>query len=205
MDEKIKLRVPVAVEGKYDKIALSSLVDANVITTDGFGIFNNSEKKSLLRRLSENGLVVLCDSDGAGGVIRSHISSFIPKEKIYPLYVPRIEGKEKRKRAPSKEGVLGVEGVPHEVLYERLSELVKRHPELVGDAARGSEEITKTDLFVRGLTGGENSSELRARFAEAVGLPGGMTSGALLSAINMLLTREEFFETCEKLGICEKN
>ena len=125
MRERIKLSVPVIVEGRYDKAKLSEFLDANIICTDGFGIFNKKEKLALIKRLSENGVVVLTDSDGAGGVIRSHIMSAIPKDKIYNLYIPKIEGKEKRKNAPSKEGTLGVEGMNSDLLYsmfEGLSE-----------------------------------------------------------------------------------
>ena len=106
--ERIHIPIPVVVEGKYDKIKLSSVIDANVITTGGFGIFNKKEKLALIRTLAEKGgIVILTDSDGAGGVIRSYIKSALPKEKIYNLYIPQIEGKERRKSTSSKEGTLG--------------------------------------------------------------------------------------------------
>ncbi len=198
MTEKIKLSVPVLVEGRYDKIAVLTVADATVVTTDGFGIFKNSEKKALVKRLSEKGLIVLCDSDGAGGVIRSHVSSLVPKERLYELYVPRIEGKEKRKRAPSKEGVLGVEGVPYEVLRGCFEALVLRHPELAGKEKAAGEEITKLDFYEAGLSGKEDSVSRRARLAEAAGLPASMTANALLAALNMLFTREDFLRLAEE-------
>ena len=118
MSEKIKISLPVIVEGKYDKIKLSSIIDARIITTGGFGIFNSEEKKTLIKRLCENGVILLCDSDGAGKVIRSYIKSFLPPEKVINLYIPKIEGKEKRKREGSKEGTLGVEGINADILRD---------------------------------------------------------------------------------------
>lgn len=130
--DKIKLGIPVITEGKYDKMTLSRVIDANIITTNGFGVFNSSEKRALIKRLSANGIVVLCDSDGAGKLIRSHISSLVPKDKLYQLYIPRIEGKEKRKTAPGAEGILGVEGMSDTVLFEIFEKFLTRHPHLSG-------------------------------------------------------------------------
>lgn len=208
--EKIKLRVPVLVEGKYDKIKVSSVVDAPVITTEGFGVFRDRERLSLIRRLSEDGIVVLTDSDGAGKVIRSFISSAVPPEKIYNLYTPRVQGREKRKKEPSAEGVLGVEGTDTETLIAIFTDFVARHPEAAkrvsvatGDPdgaggtdkteARGGEAVTKTDFFVCGLTGDEKSRQKRDALAKKLRLPPDMTPNALLAAVNMLLTKEEFY------------
>ncbi len=193
INEKIKLSIPVLVEGKYDKIALSSVIDTVILTTDGFGIFNSAEKRALIKKLSENGLIVLCDSDRAGSFIRSRIANFVQKDKLYQLYTPQITGKEKRKSAPSKDGFLGVEGVGATVLYELFSDFVKKHPEAVGDKALARETITKTDFYFAGLSGAENSSEKRDALAKKLGLPNKMTANALLSAVNMLQSREEFF------------
>ncbi|MGM9665283.1 MAG: toprim domain-containing protein, partial [Eubacteriales bacterium] len=102
----MRIKYPIIVEGKYDKIKILSIFDATVITTDGFGIFSDGEKELLLRRLAENSkIILLTDSDGGGELIRSHIKTLLPKEKIINLYTPRKEGKEKRKKTPSKEGV----------------------------------------------------------------------------------------------------
>lgn len=196
--EKIKLKIPVIVEGKYDKIKLSSVVDAVIITTEGFGVFKNKERLALIKRLGEGGIAVLTDSDGAGGVIRSHISSALPKDKIYNLYIPRREGKEKRKERPSAEGVLGVEGIDGETLREIFADFARRHPSVLADGAVESgfaeaEPITKTDFYVCGLTGGPESRDRRNKLGEALCLPPDMTANALLSAANMLMTREEFF------------
>lgn len=197
MTEKIKLSVPVITEGKYDKMTLSRVIDANIITTGGFGLFNSTEKRALIKKLSENGIIVLCDSDGAGKLIRSRISSLVPKDKLYQLYTPRIEGKEKRKSAPGAEGILGVEGMTDDLLREIFGKFLARHPELLGKDAADREVITKLDFFEAGLSGGLNSSSLRDSLAERVGLPRGMTANALLAALNMIITRDEFLSLVE--------
>ena len=196
--EKIKLSLPVIVEGKYDKIALSAVADAHIVTTDGFGIFNSREKRALISRISENGIIVMCDSDSAGGVIRAHLSGIVPKDRLLQLYVPCIKGKERRKNAPSKEGLLGVEGMSAEILRERILALAKIHPEILGGDAVKREEITKADLYEAGLSGGENSAERRDRLALSEGLPAGMTAKALLAALNTVMTRDKFLETVQK-------
>ena len=118
---RIKIDRPVIVEGKYDKIKLQSVIDATIITTDGFGIFNRKEKLMLIRRLAAgSGVIVLTDSDGAGKVIRKYISSALPKEKVVHIYIPEIPGKEKRKQTPSKAGTLGVEGIEQNAALQKL-------------------------------------------------------------------------------------
>ena len=192
--DKIKLALPVIVEGKYDKIALSTVADAHIVTTDGFGIFNSREKRALISRISENGIIVLCDSDSAGGMIRAHLAGIVPKERLYQLYVPCIKGKERRKQSPSKEGLLGVEGMSTEILRERLLSLAEVHPEILGGDALPREEITAADMYGAGLSGGENAAEKRDRVAVAAGLPKGMTQKALRAALGTIMTREQFFE-----------
>lgn len=192
--DKIKLSLPVIVEGKYDKIALSAVADAHIVTTDGFGIFNSREKRALISRISENGIIVMCDSDSAGGVIRAHLSGIVPKDRLLQLYVPCIKGKERRKSAPSKEGLLGVEGMSAEILRERILALAETHPEILGGEAVTREEITKGDLYELGLSGGENAAEKRDYVAAKAGLPSGMTAKALLAALNTVMTRAEFLK-----------
>lgn len=196
MKEKLKIPFPIIVEGKYDRQKVLSVVDARVLTTDGFGIFNESERLTLFRRLSEKTqIIVLADSDGAGKLIRSHICSAIPKHRLIQLYTPRIEGKEKRKAEPSKEGILGVEGMDTELLYELFK------PYTDESAVLSSEEnpLSKTDFFADGLSGGPNSAALRDEFAKAIGLPPGMTANALLSAAKLLVSYDEYKKTMEKL------
>ncbi len=185
MREKLKILYPIIVEGKYDKIKLASLVDGVIITCGGFGIFKDTEKRALLRALArERELIVLSDSDSAGALIRTHLSGIIPKERLINLYTPQLKGKEKRKRAPSKEGYLGVEGTDADLLYSLLL------PYSTQSAPPKRGDITKTDLYILGLSGGADSAKLRDETAKRLSLPAGMTANALLEAVNMICTRE---------------
>ncbi len=182
----MRIRYPIIVEGKYDKIKLDSLVDATIITTGGFGIFNSEEKASLIRRLCERDkIIILTDSDGGGHLIRSHIKTILPPDKIINLYIPRVEGKEKRKRNASKEGILGVEGIEKETLLKLLEPFSEQGEE----KSKGG--ITKSDLYRWGMSGREDSARARADFLKGIGLPANMTANAMLAALNILYTREE--------------
>lgn len=179
--EKLNVHQVVLVEGRYDKIKLDSLIDATILTTDGFGIFKEKEKAALLRRLAaERGLIVVTDSDGAGLVIRNYISSILPKSQVTHLYIPQIKGKESRKAAPSKEGTLGVEGMDADLL-RRLFE-----PFAAGHQLPEWECVTKLDLYEDGLSGSEGSEARRAKLALALDLPSGLSANALIEAINLL-------------------
>lgn len=196
--EKINVRYPIIVEGKYDKIKLSSVVCGNIIATDGFGIFKNSEKMSLLRKLSEKTkIIVLTDPDGGGKVIRSHITSAIPRERLIQLYTPQIKGKEKRKEKNSAEGFLGVEGMEAELLYNLLRPFSVETEDECGEFVRS--EITKVDFFCDGLSGGENSSSRRDALCIRLGLPLNMTANSLLEAVRILCTYEEYKEIVSNL------
>ena len=187
---RLKLPYPIIVEGRYDKLRLQNVVEAQILTTDGFGIFNKGEKRQLLRALSQKTqIIVLTDSDGAGKLIRSHVSSLIPPDRLIHLYVPRIEGKEKRKTAPSAEGVLGVEGMENELLYRLL--LPYSNADAVAERILEN-PICKADFYRDGLTGGEGSVGRRDEFAARLGLPSGMTPNALLAAVRVLCTYEEY-------------
>lgn len=190
----MKIALPIIVEGKYDKITLSALVDAPIITLGGFGIFNSSQKQALLRRLAEaGGVILMTDSDGGGRQIRSFLSSILPPEGVHHLYIPRIEGKERRKRAPSRSGVLGVEGTDRETLLRLLSPFSSQ-----GGRARGG-DVTKLDLYRDGLSGGENSAEKRRALALLLDLPGDLGANALIEAINLLVGREGYLSALEKI------
>ena len=195
--DKIKLPFPVIVEGRYDKSKLSEILDCQIITTDGFGIFNQKEKLALIKRLSQNGVVVLTDSDGAGSVIRGHIKSALPRDKVYNLYIPKIEGKEKRKKTASKEGTLGVEGMDSNLLYGLFSDFASKHAD--GNASIPTGGITKADFYEVGMTGAEYSKSRRDEMASHFSLPSDMTPNALLGALNMLCDKNEFFSVAEKL------
>ena len=197
-NERIVIPIPVVVEGKYDKMKLAQVIDADIITTDGFGIFKKSEKIALIKRLAAGGIILLCDSDGAGGVIRRYVMSAVPKELVINLYIPKIEGKEKRKSAPSKEGTLGVEGMETSLLREMFSSLAERLSER--KTARKGDPITKADLYAYGFTGCKDSSRLRDRLSAAFSLPDGMTPTALLGALNILTDREGFIAAAEAIS-----
>ena len=185
--EKLKIDFPIIVEGKYDKIKIHSIADACVIATDGFGVFKNAERLAIIKRLAERSkIIVLTDSDGAGKVIRSHITSAIPRDRLIQIYTPQVKGKEKRKTEASAEGFLGVEGTE----ADTLRRLLEPFSSGVYDGER--EEIQKADMYEKGLTGASDSSEKRDALAVSLGLPRGMTPNALLSALNVLMTRGEF-------------
>lgn len=182
--EKYAVPYAVLVEGKYDKLALSKIIDAPIFTTAGFGIFTDTEKQALLRKIaSEKGLVVLTDSDPAGFVIRNKLKGMLPRENVIQLIAPEVFGKEKRKKTPSKAGVLGVEGID----ADRLIALFERNG-LIGErAARCPQKVhTKADLYAAGLCGRADSAAKRDAFCEKHDLPHGMTAGALLEAVNLL-------------------
>ena len=190
MTERLKIPYPVIVEGRYDKLRLESVIEAHIIPTDGFGIFKKEEKASMLRALAQKTpLILLTDSDGAGKLIRSHLTSVLPSERVIQLYVPRITGKEKRKNEASAEGILGVEGMERKLLYE----LFAPYANADAVALRMAENpLSKTDLYEDGLTGGEGSREKRDALCIRLGLPVGMTPNALLAALRVLCTYEEY-------------
>lgn len=190
MSERLKIPYPVIVEGRYDKLRLESVIEAHIIPTDGFGIFKKAEVASMFRALAQKTpLILLTDSDGAGKLIRSHLTSVLPKERLIQLYVPRISGKEKRKSEPSAEGILGVEGMERELLFE----LFQPYANADAVASRMAENpLCKTDFYEDGLTGGEGSRERRDALCVRLGLPTGMTPNALLAALRVLCTYEEY-------------
>ncbi len=196
MSDKIRIDKPIICEGKYDKIKLSSILDATIITTEGFGIFREDEKLSLIRKLAaKDGIIVFTDPDGAGLVIRNYFNSVLPKGQVTHLYIPKVKGKEKRKNAPSKEGFLGVEGMEADRLRQIFAPFA-------ADSApqKNVDPITKTDFYVYGLSGGLGSEDKRKRLAAALELPDNMSANALLEAINLLYTKEDFLAALERMA-----
>lgn len=184
---------PVIVEGKYDKIKLSSVIASPIITTDGFSLFNNREKAALIRKFAQNGgVIVITDSDGAGRVIRGRIKSIAGGCPVENIYIPQIVGKEKRKAHASKEGFLGVEGMDVRVLERLLERYVASSP---SDSA----PLAKIDLYELGLSGGKNSAYLRAEVCRELDLPHDMSANALLEAVNLLYSREMFIQTVKNV------
>lgn len=189
----LKINEAIIVEGKYDKQKLSEFIDATIITTSGFRIFKDKEKQVLIRRLAkERGLVIMTDSDSAGLVIRNFLKGIVPSDRIKNCYIPRIEGKEKRKTAPSKEGVLGVEGLSSDVLQSALQNA--GISVLQGSGTVNTTPITKSDLFEMGLSGRENSALLRKKLMQELNLPTYLSSNAFLEVVNSLYTKQEILD-----------
>ncbi len=192
-----KIRESILVEGRYDVNKLKQIVDTQVIETSGFGIFRNEEKRALLRKIAEKrGLIILTDSDHAGFLIRNHLRGMLPKEQVKHAYIPQIEGKERRKTQASKEGLLGVEGMKDEEILSAL----KRAGATFEDYAERPENagFTKVDFYEFGLSGREDSAARREIVLKRLGLPKAMTANAMLEAINLIVTREEFLTLLEK-------
>ena len=186
----IKLKQAVIVEGRYDKIKLKNIIDAPIIETNGFRIFNDKQRQSLIRQIAEKrGILIMTDSDGAGFVIRNFLKGTVDNSKIKNCYIPQLSGKEKRKERGSAEGFLGVEGVPDEVIIEAVR---KSGADIVGEEAQERKEITKADLYSLGLTGTENSAQKRKQLLDKLNLPGYLSTNAMLTALNCLYSLEEF-------------
>lgn len=186
--EKLRVKYPVIVEGRYDKAKLATLMEGDIIQTDGFRIFSDPKKLGMIQRLAEKGaVVILTDSDRAGFRIRGHIAGAVPPERVIHVYIPEILGKERRKAKPSAEGTLGVEGMEAEVLREAL----RKAGVLEGEAPPEREAITKGDLYRLGLSGGEGSRGLREALVERLGLPRGVSANALPGVLTRLVSREE--------------
>ena len=183
----IKLGPVILVEGKYDKIKLSQIFDTTILTTDGFGIFKQKDKVAMLRKLAEtHGLLVFTDADGAGLVIRNFLKGAITGGKVYHAFIPDLYGKEKRKAKGSKEGKLGVEGVPDEIIIQAVE-----RSGAMDETPREKGGITKADLYDLGLSGGQGSVEKRKALLKALQLPENLSSNALLDVLNCMTDVEE--------------
>ena len=202
MADRLKISLPIVVEGKYDKSTLLSMFDTTVVTLGGFAVFNSKEKQMLLRKIAKDGIIVLTDSDGAGKMIRSFLNAIIPKDKIYNLYIPKVSGKEKRKSTPSKEGLLGVEGMGREQLEKVLAPFTVKNGEGGILCKNAVEMITKVDFYKDKLTGADNSASRRDRLALYFDLPTGMTPNALLEALNIITDRDGYERAVKE---CENN
>lgn len=187
----LSIKEAIIVEGRYDKNTLSQIVDAVIIETGGFALFNDKEKQAYIRKIAEKrGIIVLTDPDGAGFVIRNFLRGCVDPALVKHAYIPDIFSKERRKSSPSKEGKLGVEGMKREVLIDAL----RRAGATIDDAPREKSEdkVTKLDFYRLGYTGGSNSREKRAELLKKLELPQRLTTDGLLEAINSMMSREEF-------------
>lgn len=191
----LKVDEAVIVEGRYDKLKLANIIDALIIETNGFSIFNDKEKMNFIKRLAdERGLIVITDSDSGGFQIRRYISSGIDKEKIKHIYIPDVYGKEKRKKAPSKQGKLGVEGMDESVLLS----LFKKADISVSTSKR-LDPLTSYDFYFLKLSGTSNAKENKKKLLKSLNLPEFLSTSSLISYINSIMEKQEFYDYCEKL------
>ena len=193
MEEKLKIKEAIVVEGKYDLIKISRLFDTLIIPTNGFDIYKNKSKLNMLKTVAQkSGIIILTDSDSAGFRIRNHIRNCIGDVSVKNAYIPEIEGKEKRKDTPSKEGFLGVEGISDEIIVNAVMSQTQQ-------IDQAGEKITKTDFFELGLTGGAESGQKRAKLCKKMGLPVKISANQLISALNNIYSKEEFLNLIEDL------
>ena len=194
--DKLRIRQAIVVEGKYDQNALRQLVDTAIFTTNGFTGMKDPALLRLLRQAAETtGLIILTDSDGAGFLIRNTLKSALPAEGVLHAYIPDIAGKERRKRAPGKEGKLGVEGMRPEVLEAALRRAGATFLDETGEAAPKRQAITKADLMALGLSGGPGAAERRKELLHRLELPERLSPNALLEVLNALFTFGELEDT----------
>lgn len=187
MSERIKIEQAIVVEGKYDKIKLSSIVSAVILVTNGYSIFKDAEKLALIRYYAkETGVVVLTDSDSAGFRIRNYLKGAIPGDCLTHVYIPDVFGKEKRKVKPSCEGKLGVEGIDKAVLLQAFAKAG-----VVASHAPAQDAITRMDLYELGLSGKPNSAALRKRLLKRLHLPELLSTTGLLEVLDTMLSRNE--------------
>ena len=193
----VKIRQAIVVEGRYDKNTLSQIVDAPIFETSGFGIMKDKMQLALLRRVAkELGLVVFTDSDGAGFLIRNYLKGVIPSQQLLHAYIPDVYGKEKRKASPGKEGKLGVEGMPPQVILDSLKRAGATFDETDLPPKGG---ITKQHLFTLGLSGSQDSAQKRKKLLKKLELPEHMSANAMLQALNILYTHQELIKIMEEL------
>ena len=191
MNGKIKLDRAVVVEGRYDAAKLSGIVDGTILVTDGFGIYTDKAKQTLLKTLARKcGLLLLTDSDAAGFRIRNYITNLVGAEYVVQAYVPAVPGKERRKAAPGKEGLLGVEGIDDATIHQMLQNAMNGATDCMPEKQAG-ERITYTDLYEWGLSGTQGSSERRFRILKKLDLPPRLSKKALLDVLNTLYSRQQ--------------
>lgn len=198
-----RVRQAIVVEGKYDEIRVRSAVDALVVQTEGFGIFRDKQRLELLRRLAaQRGLIILTDSDSAGMLIRNHLIGAIPAEQMCHAYIPPIAGKEKRKTAPGKEGLLGVEGVDNAVVIRALEQAGATFEDADAATATATDgmHLTKGDLYELGLSGRADSAARRRALLRAMGLPQNLSANRLLDVLNATVSEKQLAALLCEIG-----
>ena len=192
----IRIKQAVIVEGKYDKIRLSNIVDAVIIPTNGFMIYKDKETAELIRTFAKTtGIIILTDSDSAGFQIRTRIREIARGGEVINVYIPDIAGKERRKREASKEGLLGVEGIDDKLLIEAF----RRAGVFCEDKPPKTDPVTKADLLDLGLIGSDGAAGRREELQSRLGLPKRLSANMLLEIVNVMYPREEFIAFCNNL------
>lgn len=191
----LKIKEAVIVEGRYDKLKLSNILDTLIVETNGFGIYNDKAKLKFIKKLAqERGIIVLTDSDHSGFQIRHYLSSGVPKDRIKHIYIPDIYGKEKRKKEPSKEGKLGVEGMSEKLLLDLFNKA-----NVSSENVLLENPVTNYDLFDMGFSGTPNAKANKKKLLKALDLPEFLSTNSLLSYINSAMSRGEFEELVSRL------
>lgn len=191
----IKLKEAVIVEGRYDKIKLSQLIDGLIVDTGGFRIFTDKKKLNFIKKLAKNtGILILTDSDNAGFMIRNYIKGSINEGTVKHAFIPDMYGKEKRKKKLSKEGKIGVEGVPDDILIEVIR---KASSEIENDNI--NRKITKADFYRDGLSGKDNSSQKRKNLLKYLSLPEHLSQNTLINVLNKIMTYEKYCEIIKNI------
>lgn len=184
----IKINEAVIVEGKYDKIKLSNILDALIIETNGFGIYKDKERRDFIRRLAkERGLIILTDSDHSGFQIRNFIANCAKGGSVKHLYIPDVYGKERRKEQPSKEGKLGVEGISDYILIKLFSDNGVEY-----ENSQPRELITNYDLFAAGISGTPQAGKKKKKLLKQLNLPEFLSTNSLLDCLNSMMSKSEF-------------
>ncbi len=199
--EKLHTQRVIVVEGKYDAARLSGITDGTILCTDGFGIYTDGQRQKMLRQLArKNGLVILTDSDAAGFRIRNFVTNIVGEQYVLQAYVPAQKGKEKRKAEPGKEGLLGVEGISDDILYEILQPLLAQDaPAQQTPVAEPESPITYTDLYTWGLSGTAGASQRKTALLQRLSLPPRLSKKAMVEVLNRLHTRQEIEDTLRAL------
>ncbi len=193
--EKLIIPYPIVVEGKYDKIKLDSIIQGSIITTGGFSVFSDKEKKAFFLALSKKTKIIIAtDSDGGGLVIRNYFKSLLPKDRIIHIYIPDVKGKEKRKDSMSKAGLLGVEGIDADTLRSLFAPYSKE------EETEERELIKKSDLYILGLTGREDSKRKRLALCKEASLPSNLSANAMLDALNLMYSKDDLYNLVEKIN-----
>lgn len=193
----LHIKETIVVEGKYDRDRLRNITDAPIIMTSGFTLYKDKKIiKAICAAAKETGIIILTDSDGAGFRIRNYIKQCVGnKGRVLNAYIPSVKGKEKRKDAPGKEGILGVEGMTEEVLYEILRNATEILPEL----PQNEKLLTKAMLYEDGLSGKENSEELRKKLTKELSLPPRLSANGIVEIINRIYGYERYKEALDKI------